>query len=270
MSLTLNTNMSSLIVQKNLNESQATMAKSMQRITSGLRINSASDDAAGLGIGTRMDSQIRGMNVAVRNTNDGISMLQTADGALGTITSAFQRMRELAVQASNDSNSTTDLANLDKEYQQLNSEVTRISGATKFNNQAIISTDAKTFNFQVGANASDTLSVATTDATTYFATPGDLTSTANAKTAMGALDTALDTVNTDRATYGAALNRFDFTVQNLTNSINNQTAAKSRIMDTNYSQETASLAKSTVLQQAGVAMLSQANQSPNTILSLLR
>lgn len=270
MALVINTNINSLMTQKNVGAAQSDMAAAMQRLSTGLRINSAADDAAGLAIGTRMDSQVRGMNVAIRNTNDAVSMIQTADGALGTITSAFQRMRELSVQAANGSNSSADNALLDTEYQQLSSEVTRVAGATKFNGIAVVAGGAAAFQFQVGADAGDTMSVTTKDATAYLATPGDLTSAANATTAMGALDTALATINTDRSTYGASLNRFAFTVQNLNTSVTNQTAAKSRIMDADFGQETANLAKASVLQQASIAMLTQANQAPNAILGLLR
>jgi flagellin len=270
MSLAINTNLSSLMAQKNVGTAQSEMATAMQRLSTGLRINSAADDAAGLAIGTRMDSQVRGLNVAIRNTNDAVSMIQTADGTLSTVTGAFQRMRELAVQAANGSNGSGDLTNLDKEYQQLSTEVNRVAGATKFNGIALTSTQAGAFSFQVGANSSDTMSVTTKDATQYLTTPGDLTSSANATTALSAIDTALDSVNSDRATYGAALNRFGFTIQNLNNSVTNQTAAKSRVMDADFGQETANLAKANVLQQAGIAMLTQANQAPNAILGLLR
>lgn len=270
MSLGINTNMSSLMAQTNLAKTQSSMATAMQRLSSGLRINSAADDAAGLAIGTSMDSQIRGMNVAVRNANDGVSLVQTADGALDTMTGVFQRMRELATQASNGTYSANDYTQMDTEYQQLSSEITRISGTTQFNSLKVNSTDAGVFTFQVGANSGETMTVTTGDATKYLTTPGDLSNAANANTAMGALDTALTSLNSDRSVYGAALNRFGFTIQNLNASIQNTTASRGRIMDADYGQETANLAKTQVLQQAGIAMLSQANQSGNQILSLLR
>lgn len=270
MSLVTNTNLTSLSTQRNVGAAQSQMANAMQRLSTGLRVNSAADDAAGLAIGTRMDSQVRGMNVALRNTNDAVSMIQTADGALSTITDAFQRMRELAVQAANGTNGTDDSALLDTEFQQLSAEVNRVAGSTKFNGLSVVSTGAGAYNFQVGANASDVMSVTTKDATQYLTTPGDLTSAANATTAIGALDDALKGINTDRSTYGASLNRFAFTAQNLNTSVVNQTAAKSRIMDADFGAESANLAKASVLQQAGIAMLSQANQAPNAILSLLR
>lgn len=270
MSLAINTNISSLNTQRILGKTQNLQQTAMQRLSSGLRINSARDDAAGLAIGTRMDAQVRGLNVAVRNANDGISMIQTADGALDTMSSLFQRMRELSVQAANGSYGTTDYTQLDTEYQELASEVDRIANSTKFNGLAVLSTDAGNFDFQVGANVGDTMSVTTGDATGYLATVGDLTSAANANTAIGALDTAIDSLNSDRSVYGATLNRFDFTIQNLEASSENQAAARGRIMDADFAQETANLSRQQVLQQAGIAMLSQANQMPNMILSLLR
>lgn len=270
MSLILNTNLNSLTTQRILANNQNATATAMQRLSSGLRINSAKDDAAGLAIASKMDSQVRGLNVAIRNANDGTSLLQTADGALSTMTDIFQRMRELSVQASNGSYGTTDYAQLDKEYQSLSAEATRIATDTKFNGIDIIKTAAGAFSFQIGANAGQTLSVTTTDASTYLATPGDITSTTNAATAIAALDTALASLNTDRSNYGAGLSRLEFTSQNLKTSVENQIAARSRIMDADYAQESANLAKQQVLQQAGIAMLAQANQQPQQILSLLR
>lgn len=270
MALVLNTNMASLNAQRSMTSTQNASKTAMERLSSGLRINSAKDDAAGLAIGSKMEAQVRGISVAIRNANDGVSMLQTADGGLQTISDIYQRMRELAVQASNGTYSTEDYDQLDTEYQSLSSEVTRIAGATKFNGLAVIGADAKAYTFQVGANSGETLDVTTGAATGYLATPGDLTSAANATTAMDALDDAITSLNTDRSVYGAGLNRLDFTIKNLQTSSENQSAARSRIMDADYSQESASLAKQQVLQQAGLAMLSQANQQPQQILSLLR
>lgn len=270
MGLSINTNVSSLVAAKNLANSQKSLATSMQRLTSGLRINSAADDAAGLAISTSMSSQISGMQVAQRNANDAISLVQTADGALSSMTSVFQRMRDLATQASNGTYSASDYTQMDKEYQDLATEANRIASSTKFNNIDMISGKAGTFTFQVGANTTDTLDVTTSDATQYLATPGDLTSAANAKTAIGALDTALDSLTGDRSNYGASLNRLGFTVNNLDNSITNLQSARSRIVDADYGQESANIAKTQVLQQAGIAMLAQANQQPQSILSLLR
>lgn len=268
--LTINTNISSLSIQGYLKNTQNQLAQATERLSSGLRVNSAKDDAAGLAIANSMTSQIRGMGVAIRNSNDAVSLVQTADGALATSTDILQRMRELAVQASNGTYGTDDYTQIDKEYQQLSSELTRIASSTKFNKLSIVDSDAGTFKFQVGADASDTLEVVTKDAGSYLATPGDLTSAANAGTALAAIDEALKGISEDRAVYGATLNRLDFTISNLNIGVQNQSAAKSRIVDADFAQETANMAKAQVLQQAGIAMLAQANQSPSLVLSLLR
>jgi len=267
MPMTINTNVNSLNAQRNLSSSQGSLATSMQRLSSGLRINSAKDDAAGLAIADRMNAQINGINVAVRNANDGISLAQTAEGALSTVTDVLQRMRELAVQAQNGSNGTSDRANLNTEYQQLSGEITRIAAQTKFNGTAIVGASAGAQVFQIGANNGDTLTITTTTVTTVA---GDLTTSANASTAVAALDTALDTITTSRATYGAMINRFQFAINNLQVTGENQNAARGRIMDADFASETANLARAQILQQAGTAMVAQANQLPNQVLSLLR
>ncbi len=264
---TINTNISSLNAQRNLTTSQSSLATSMERLSSGLRVNSAKDDAAGLAIADRMNAQIRGTNVAIRNANDGISLAQTAEGALATVTDALQRMRELAVQAQNGSNGTSDRANLDTEYQQLSAEVTRIATQTKFNGIAIVGAGAGAQTFQVGANNGDTLTVTTTAVTTVG---GGVTTAATASTALAAIDTALDTITTNRATYGAAMSRFEFAISNLRITGENQSAARGRIMDADFAAETANLSRSQILQQAGTAMVAQANQLPQGVLSLLR
>ncbi len=267
MPMTINTNLVSLNAQRNLSTSQMSLATSMQRLSSGLRVNSAGDDAAGLAIATRMNAQIKGTNVAIRNANDGISLAQTAEGALATVTDALQRMRELAVQAQNGTNGTTDRANLNTEYQQLSQEITRIAAQTKFNGTAIVGASAGAQVFQVGANNGDTLTITTSTVTTVG---GDLTTSGNAATAVTALDTALDTISTNRATYGAAISRFGFAISNLQITAENQTAAHGRIMDADFAAETSNLSRAQILQQAGSAMVAQANQLPNTVLTLLR
>ena len=267
MAATINTNVNSLTAQRNLSGSQGTLATSMQRLSSGLRINNAKDDAAGLAIADRMNAQIKGISVAVRNANDGISLAQTAEGALSTVTDVLQRMRELAVQAQNGSNGTTDRANLDTEYQQLSEEITRIAAQTKFNGSAIVGASAGAQTFQIGANNGDTLTITTTTVATVA---GGLTTAAAASTAVAALDTALDTITTNRATYGAAINRFQFAINNLQITGENQAAARGRIMDADFATETANLSRSQVLQQAGSAMVAQANQLPQQVLQLLR
>jgi len=267
MPMNINTNVNSLNAQRNLGTSQGSLATSMQRLSSGLRINSAKDDAAGLAISDRMNAQVKGITVAVRNANDGISLAQTAEGALSTVTDVLQRMRERAVQAQNGSNGTTDRANLDTEYQQLSAEITRIAAQTKFNGTAIVGASAGAQIFQVGANNGDTLTITTSTVTTVG---GGLTTSALASTAVAALDTALDTITTSRATYGAYINRFNFAITNLQVTGENQNAARGRIMDADFASETANLARAQILQQAGTAMVAQANQLPNQVLSLLR
>ena len=268
MPMTINTNVNSLNAQRNLTTSQGSLATSMQRLSSGLRINSAKDDAAGLAISDRMSAQIKGMSVSIRNANDAVSLAQTAEGALATTTDVLQRMRELAVQAQNGSMTASDRANLDTEYAALNSEIGRISSQTKFNGTAIINT-AQTFTFQIGANGGDQLNVATV-AMSGVAVGGGVSTAAAASTAMGAIDSALDTVTTQRAAYGATMNRFQFAIQGLQISGENQTAARGRIMDADFASETANLARAQILQQAGTAMVAQANALPQQVLSLLR
>lgn len=267
MSAVINTNIASLNAQRNLNASQASLNTSIQRLSSGLRVNSAKDDAAGLAIGERMNAQIRGMTVAIRNANDGVSLAQTAEGALATVSENLQRMRELAVQAANGSLGAGDRLNLDAEYQELSAQITDIAAQTKFNGLAILGADAGAMTFQVGANVGDTLTV-TTNAVTTVA--GDLTTAANANAAITAIDAKLDVINNDRATYGAAQSRFASVISNLESARENQTAARSRIMDTDFAAETANLTRGQILQQAGTAMLAQANSLPNTVLQLLR
>ena len=266
----INSNLASLNAQRNLSTSESSLNTSIQRLSSGLRVNSAKDDAAGLSIATKMDSQIRGMGQAIRNANDGISQSQTADGGLATAVDALQRMRELAVQGSTGTVGTTDAANLDKEYQALAKEVTRIATDTKFNGNAILSkASAATTTIQVGADVGQTIDIPSTDLESK-AVGGDLTSNANSKTALAAIDTALEGINTMRADLGAAQNRMSFAVSNLQSSVENQSAAKSRIMDTDFAAETAKLTRGQILQQAGTAMLAQANSAPNGVMALLR
>jgi flagellin len=264
---TINTNVSSLNAQRNLNMSQTSLATSMQRLSSGLRVNSAKDDAAGLAIADRMNAQIKGINVAIRNANDGISLAQTAEGALATATDVLQRMRELAVQAQNGSNGTSDRANLDTEFQQLSAEVTRIAQQTKFNGTAIVGSGAGAQTFQIGANNGDTLTITTS---AVAGVTGAVTTAAAASSALAAIDSALDAITTNRATYGAAMSRFEFAISNLQITGENQSAARGRIMDADFAAETANLSRSQILQQAGTAMVAQANQLPQSVLSLLK
>ena len=274
MPMTVNTNMQSLNAQRNLGASQMSLATSMQRLSSGLRVNSAKDDAAGLAIAERMGAQVRGMNVAVRNANDAVSMSQTAEGSIGKITDMAQRMRELAVQSANASNSTADRTNLNQEYSQLAAEITRTIGVTAFNGKKILAADAGAQDFQVGANTGETVTITTTnlaaDASVTAVTGGTISTVADANTAMTNVDSLLTTLATERSTYGAAQNRFDAIVSVLQVSSENQSAARGRIMDADFASETANLSRANILQQAGNAMVAQANQLPQQVLALLR
>jgi flagellin len=263
---TINTNVTSLNAQRNLAGTQLSLATSMERLSSGLRVNSAKDDAAGLAIAERFNAQTRGMNVAIRNSNDAISLAATAEGALGAISNNLQRMRELAVQASNGTNGTSDITALDAEFALLATENTRIVGATKFNGTAVIA--AASFQFQVGANAGDTIIVTGALYTGTSTTLGTTNVTANAELAK--LDVDIDAVTTIRSTWGATQNRFDSVISNLRVNAENSAASRGRIMDADYAQETSSLSRAQVLQQAGTAMVAQANQGPNGVLALLR
>ena len=274
MPLTINTNLVSMNAQRNLGMSQSSLATSMQRLSSGLRVNSAKDDAAGMAIADRMSSQIRGMNVAIRNSNDAISLSQTAEGSLGKVTDMLQRMRELAVQSANVTNGAADRLNLDAEYQQLGSEITRNLANTKFNGIAILAAGAGAQAFQVGANSGETVTVTTTNmsanATITAVTGGGVTTAALSTTALTNIDTALATVTTERSLYGAVQNRFDSIIGNLQIAVENQSAARGRITDADFAAETANLSRSQILQQAGSAMVAQANQLPQQVLALLR
>ena len=274
------TNTLSLTAQRNANASAGSLRTSIERLSSGLRVNSAKDDAAGLGIGIRMDAQAKGMDVAVRNANDGISLAQTAEGALGKVTDMLQRMRELAVQSANATNTSVDRDSLNNEFTQLTAEISRTLSATKFNGQSIIGAQAGSQTFQVGANNStvDQLTVSTTDmtasstVTTVTATTSVISGTtgSNALTAISNIDNALSTVNSERTKYGGMQNRFEAIIGNLQVGAEAQAAARSRIMDADFAQETARLTRSQIMQQASTAMLAQANASPQSVLSLLR
>jgi flagellin len=281
MASVINTNVASLTAQRNLTNSQSALSTSMQRLSSGLRINSAKDDAAGLAIAERMNAQVRGMNVAIRNANDGISMAQTAEGALSKVGDALQRMRELAVQARNATNSSSDKDSLNKEFAELQSEITRVTGGTSFNGKKILGSDATAMTFQIGANTTtdDEVTITTedmtanTDITTVTASTAVIDSSATSgdiATIIDNIDTAIDTINDQRATFGASQSRFDAIIGNLQQSVEAQSAARSRIMDTDFAAETANLSRAQILQQAGTAMVAQANQLPQNVLSLLR
>jgi len=278
----INTNLASLQTQRNLSTSQAKLQTSIERLSSGLRVNSAKDDAAGFAVASGMDSKIRGQNVAIRNANDAISLSQTADGALGKISDNLQRMRELAVQASNDTNSNDDRTKLNQEFAQLQDEITRVTNNTKFNGQNLLTTASGTqFSFQIGdgTDSDNKIQLDVTDLGTNGGsktkdvvdkTAVDITSSANASSAMSKIDDALKEINNESIKQGAIQNRLTSTISTLQVSVENQTAAKSRITDTDFASETANMSRGQILQQAGMAMLSQANQLPNGVMALLR
>jgi flagellin len=300
---TINTNLVSLNAQRNLSTSQGLLSTSMQRLSSGLRVNSAKDDAAGLAIAERMNAQVRGMSVAMRNANDAISLSQTAEGALGRVGDILQRMRELAVQSANGTNTAADRVSLNEEYVQLAQEATRTLGGTQFNGQNILAATGN-FSFQIGANNTTNIDritvngfnwtdtgagaltdvlgnavlsgtdVGSFDGTNYTAgtdAPTALiTDTAGAQTAISKLDEAINVINSQRATFGAVQNRFDNVISNLSVASENQSAARARIMDADYAVETSNLSRAQILQQAGNAMVAQANQLPQQVLALLR
>lgn len=316
----VNTNIASLNAQRNLSTSQMSLASSMQRLSSGLRVNTAKDDAAGLAIAERMNAQVRGMNVAIRNANDAISLTQTAEGALGKIGDNMQRMRELAVQARNATNSDGDKANLQKEFLQLQEEIKRTMDGTKFNGKALFQDEGADLEFQVGADTNAESRITVAGATLGGGTSGEAgamitayddatdddgrdaaainilatvvdtewvtgttgigiaavdsagtdATTADIDSAINLLDKAMDIVNDKRAVFGAAQNRFEAVISNLQVNAENQAAARGRIMDADFATETSNMSRAQILQQAGTAMVAQANQLPQQVLSLLR
>ena len=272
----INTNILSMVAQQNLNTTQSSLATSVQRLSSGLRINSSMDDPAGLAISQRMGSQVSGMQVAVRNANDAISLSQVADGTLGTVSSMLQQMRDLAVQASNQTNGSGDLANLNTEFTSLASEINRELTSTQFNGLNVLGSNAGTGVYQVGANGGDTISVTTTNMATnstitaVTTTAATILTNGSASSMIATIDTALATINTERAKYGATEAEFQGVISNLETGVTNQSAAESRIRDADYAQETSNLTRAQILQQAGTAMLAQANALPQSVLSLLK
>jgi flagellin len=281
MAQTISTNLLTINAQRNTAASQMSLAVSMQRLSSGLRVNSAKDDSAGLAIAERMNAQVRGTNAAIRNANDVISLAQTAEGAAGKIGDALQRMRELAVQSANGTNNAGDRDNLQTEFALLQAEVTRLVDGTTFNGSKLLDgtggDGAGLFTFQVGASniTTDIISVTMGNMKTGVDTPvAGLsiagTDSAGALAAMDALDAAIDSVTTSRASYGAVQNRFESVIASQSVMSENLTASRSRIMDADFAVETAALSRAQILQQAGNAMVAQANQQPQQVLALLR
>ena len=283
MALTVNTNTTSLNVQKNLNRASDALSTSMQRLSSGLKINSAKDDAAGLQIATRMTSQIRGGNQAIQNANDGISVAQTAEGALQASTDILQRMRELAVKARNGTNGTADQTATNAEFAQMSDEITRISASTNLNGKNLLDGSAGTVTLQVGANTGsanhiDLVLSSKFDAVNLSVDKGTLaltgtdaaTAGSNIDNAITAIDAAIAAIGDTRASLGASQNRLTSTISNLQNINENASAALGRVQDTDFAAETAQLTKQQTLQQASTAVLAQANQLPSAVLKLLQ
>lgn len=276
MAISINSNTSSLEAQRSLAKTQGAQATNFQRLSSGMRINSAADDAAGLAIAENLNAQVRSFSVAERNSNNAISMAQTAESGLGQVSGILTRMRELAVQGSNGDLGATDRGYLDTEFQALRSEITRISDSTVFNGKQLLSGAAATITFQVGINSttSDRIDVGFggVDLTALGINASSLTgaTAVNSQTAITTIDTAISTVSSRRATFGASMNRLTSTVSNLQSMRTNTAAAHSRIADVDVAEESASMARNQVLQQAAVSVLAQANQAPQLALSLLR
>lgn len=280
MAATINTNPMSLNAQRNLTMSQSSLATSVQRLSSGLRVNSAKDDAAGLAIADRMNAQAKGFDMAVRNANDGISLAQTAESSMQAITDNLQRMRELAVQSANGVYTSGDRSSLDTEFQQLAQEISRVITGTKFNDQTVLNpTGDLVFQVGAGTSATDQITVASGDVNDWTATLApDTAGLANnisagsgaATAAISAIDDALDKLNTARGTWGAVQNRFSSVVQTLSVASENAKSSRGRIMDADFAQETSNMTRAQILQQAGTAMIAQANSMPNNVMSLLR
>ncbi|WP_172513588.1 flagellin N-terminal helical domain-containing protein [Enterobacter roggenkampii] len=276
----INTNLLSLTTQNNLNKSQSSLGTAIERLSSGLRINSAKDDAAGQAIANRMNAQIKGMNQASRNANDGISLIQTAEGNLNEINTNLQRVRELSVQAANGTNDTTDIDSIEAEITQRLEEIDRLANSATFNGKKLFNDADVTIQVGAGATTNDTIKITkdalikatSSDLNTNLKSDGsiDLGDNTKAQAFVTAVDAALKKVDGARSNLGAIQNRLESTINNLNNSVNNLSAAQSRIQDADYATEVSNMSRSQILQQAGTSVLSQANQVPQTMLSLLR
>jgi flagellin len=281
----INTNVAATVTSNALAKNERAMGQAMERLSTGQRINSAADDAAGLAISSKMTSQIRGLDQAVRNENDAISMIQTADGAAIEITNMFQRMRELAVQSKNGTNTANDVTSLGVEFDALLAQINSIATNTQWNGKNILDGTSTPVTFQVGANANQTVQVAfgnfkSDNTTTYGIFTGNNAagaavtklseSSVDDVNIIGNLDAAIGGLNTQRATFGAAMNRLGYAVDNLTNVSQNASASRSRILDADYAAESTELARTQIIQQAGTAMLAQANQQAQSVLALLK
>jgi len=273
MGLRVNTNIMSMSAQRNLATVSDRLGGNFMRLSSGLRIASAADDAAGLGISERMRSQIRSLGQASRNAQDGASLVQTAEGALSEVHSSLHRMRELAIQASNGTYSTEDRAVLDVEFQQIIAEIDRIATSTEWNDIPLLDGSQSSIDIQVGldANASDVITISLEDVSAAtLGLTGDITDTTNATAVLATIDTATDSINTARGNLGASQNRLQSSMRSILNVRENLSAAESRIRDVDVAAETADLTRNTIMQQAATSVLSQANQQPQIALSLLQ
>jgi len=266
----INTNVSSLVTRNNLRKTNDALQATMQKLSSGKRINSASDDAAGLAIATRMSSQITGMNTATRNANDGMSLVQTAESAMGSVSDILQRMRELAVQADNGTYSASDKTNLKAEFDQLTSEIDHIASNTSFNGVKLLDGSTAAVTLHISDAATDTMTVGLQSMTSTALTITGLDISTNAQAALTAIDGALDSVSTGRATLGSYQNRLGFTVDNLSTASTNLTSARSRIEDADMAAESSEMTRNKILSQSSIAMLAQANQNPQQVLQLLQ
>ncbi|GLR11022.1 flagellin N-terminal helical domain-containing protein [Mixta theicola] len=308
----INTNTLSLTTQNNLSKSQSSLGTAIERLSSGLRINSAKDDAAGQAIANRFTSNINGLGVAARNANDGISLAQTAEGALSEINNNLQRVRDLTVQAQNSSNSASDIDSIQAEVNQRMEEINRVTEQTDFNGIKVLDTgaDSKDYSFQIGAKDNETISISISSSDSYnlaaagigsgtalnskTMTSGDTVNgtarsteavgfdvlkgkvtggasgAASGSTPLADIDAAIKSVDNQRSLLGASQNRFESTITNLNNTVNNLSAARSRIQDSDYATEVSNMSRAQILQQAGSSVLAQANQVPQTMLSLLR
>ncbi|GIL36765.1 flagellin [Phycicoccus sp. DTK01] len=274
MGLQVNTNVAALNAYRHLNSTQSSMNTSLERLSSGLRINRAADDAAGLAISEKLRAQTNGLSQATSNAQDAISLVQTAEGALNETHSILQRMRQLAVQSGNDTNTADDRTAIQSEVTALNDELDRIANTTQFNGQNLLDGTggtAGTFTFQIGANSGQTVDVAfaQADTTTLGTDTLDVSTSAGAATALTAIDAAIKTVSGNRADLGAVQNRLQHTINSLSVASENAAAAESRIRDTDMAKEMSSFSRSQILSQAGVSMLAQANSAPQSVLKLL-
>ena len=269
----INTNVAALFAQNSLTVNERAQSSAMQQLSTGSRINSAKDDAAGLAIGQAMTAQIRGLNQAVRNLNDGISMVQTAEGAMTEVSNMLQRMRELAVQSSSATYSTTQRGYMQTEFDALSSQISKVGNETQWNGMQVLASGVTSYVFQAGAAANQTI---TATLTTVMTASGlsintlSVGTSTSAITGIATLDTALGLVNTQRAAFGAVMNQMTSAVDNLTNVSANATASRSTIMDTDYATASTQLSKTQIIQQAATAMLAQANQQPQSVLALLK